>query len=197
MHAYRFRVLSEENEDFLLDIEVKATQTFLDFHLALKSFCNITNNELASFFVCDDKWRRKSEIILVDMGVSDEDTKQSEQSEKKPVMVMEKVKLNQIIIDPHQRFMYIYDFMHMHTFYIELTHIKPTIKTIQYPSLIKKEGEINFNTSASKINLLLEDEELGQIPDLDEDDPFFGQEADGEDLGNLETDIFYGTEGEN
>ena len=35
MHAYRFRVLLEDVEDFYRDIEIAASSTFADFHKAI------------------------------------------------------------------------------------------------------------------------------------------------------------------
>jgi hypothetical protein len=181
MHAYRFRILSEENEDFLMDIELKAKQSFLDFHNALKKFSNITSNELASFYVCDDKWRKKTEIMLIDMNEPDEES-------TKPVITMEKALMNQIIDNPHQKFLYVYDFMKMHTFYIELMQIRPTSSSLEYPALIKKEGEINLNKPSGLLGFIEEDD----APDLvsDEDETLFGTEADPDELDSLNTDMF-------
>jgi hypothetical protein len=184
MHAYKFRIQSEENEDFLMDIEVKASQSFLDFHNAIKQFCNITSNELASFYVCDDKWRKKTEIMLIDMSETDE-----EDQDKKPVLTMEKAVLNKVIDNPHQRFLYVYDFMKMHTFYIELIQIKPTSASVDYPVLIKKEGDLNLNKPSGLLGFLEEDESLEIIPD--DAESFFGEEADPDELDNLNTDTFF------
>lgn len=184
MHAYRFRILSEENEDFLMDIDVKASQSFLDFHNAIKQFCNITTNELASFYICDDKWRKKTEIMLIDMSDPDES------KEKKPSLVMENAFMNQVIDNPHQKFLYIYDFIKMHTFYIELTQIKETSSSLDYPALIKKEGEINLKNPSDMLGFLDEDEEIDIIPD--DTESFFGSETDPDEINDLETDLFFG-----
>jgi len=184
MHAYRFRILSEENEDFLMDVEVKATQTFLDFHNAIKKYCKIESNELASFYLCDDKWRKKTEIILVDMSEPE-----NENENKKPTLVMENSVLNQVIINPHQRFLYVYDFLKMHTFYVELMSIKDTSPSLDYPALIKKEGEIKLNKPSGLLGFLDEDPSLEELPN--DKESFFGEEADPEDLDGLESDIFF------
>lgn len=182
MHSYRFRILTEENEDFLMDIEVKATQSFLDFHNAIKKFCNITTNELASFYICDDNWRKKTEIMLIDM--SDTEVKDV----PKPIIIMENAFLNKIINNPHQKFLYVYDFIKMHTFYIELFKINQTSDSIDYPALIKKEGDINLNTSSGLLGFIDDDETEDILPETEE--IFFGTETDPEDMDNFETDIF-------
>lgn len=187
MHAYRFRILSEDNEDFLMDIDLKASQSFLDFHQAIKQFCNITTNELASFYICDDKWRKKTEIMLIEMGEEDE---VDENITKKPVLVMENAIMNKIIDNPHQKFLYIYDFIKMHTFYIELMQIKECSPSTEYPALVKKEGELNLRNTSGMLGFL-DEEEIETLPE-EEDDPFFGSDADPDELDNLGTDAFFG-----
>ena len=72
MHAYRFRLLAEDQDEFLRDIDILANQTFEDFHRALIAMFNLNSEELASFYICDNKWRRIKELTLIDMG-HDED----------------------------------------------------------------------------------------------------------------------------
>ncbi len=185
MHVYRFRILTEENEDFLLDIDVKASQNFLDFHNAIKSFCNITSNELASFYLCDDSWRKKTEIMLLDMN------DENDPENSKSVLLMEKARLNEVIINPHQKFMYVYDFMKMHTFYVELMQIKDASSSIEYPALIRKEGEINLN-KASDLLGFIDDDMLPPDELPDEIDSLFVEDTDADDLDNLGTDLDFG-----
>ncbi len=67
MHAYRFRMLHEDQEDFLRDFDILASQSFADFHQIIKQSVELSGNELASFFVCDRNWRKKKEITLINM----------------------------------------------------------------------------------------------------------------------------------
>ncbi|HPB01905.1 MAG TPA: hypothetical protein PLZ67_03045, partial [Bacteroidales bacterium] len=97
MHAYKFRVTSDENDEFLREIEVLANQTFEDFHKVLVRTCKLAGNELASFYLCDNQWRKRREITLMDMNMeSDED----EEKKSEANLIMKDVKLNQIINDP-------------------------------------------------------------------------------------------------
>jgi hypothetical protein len=187
MHTYRFRILSEENEDFLLDIEVKATQSFLDFHHAIKHHCGILTNELASFYLCDDKWRKKTEIMLIDMSEEPLDGEQP-----KPVLLMENALMNQVIDNPHQKFLYVYDFLKMHTFYVELMKINKADSAIEYPALIKKEGEINLAKPSGLLGFIDEEEMI--IPD--EAEAFFSDDDQENDIDDIETDMFYGSDPE-
>lgn len=183
MHTYRFRIQSDENEEFLMDIELKANQTFLDFHNAIKAFANINTNEFASFFICDDKWRKKTEITLVEVEIEDKNT-----NEKKIIKEMKDVVINSVIDNPHQKFLYIYDFLNVYTFYIELTHIKEVNEKDTYPKLVKIESEINLNKQNNLNDIFDEDDDY---EDTDKE-TFFGEDTDLGDLDNLETDMFYG-----
>ena len=107
MQVYRFRLLFEEQEDFLRDIEIKPGQTFKDFHDVILQSVDIESNELASFFICDPGWSKEREITLIDMGlkVPDNDFDDDERKPASvpiPVMIMEDVKIKEVIDDPDE-----------------------------------------------------------------------------------------------
>ena len=103
MHVYKFRVLSDIEEDFYRDIEIKATQTFQDLHDILIENLNFNKNELASFYLSNNNWEKLKEITLIDMGETTET--------KTPIM--KNAILRDYIDDPHQRIIWVYDFLKM------------------------------------------------------------------------------------
>ncbi|HOT88631.1 MAG TPA: hypothetical protein PL028_03700, partial [Bacteroidales bacterium] len=129
MHAYRFRVLLEDVEDFYRDIEIAASSTFADFHKAIIQSVDFDGKELASFYICDSKWNRKKEITLEDMSDEDED----EDEVSNAPLLMNKCVLAEYIDDPHQRLVYVYDFLNMYEFFIELSKIIPADPKVKYP----------------------------------------------------------------
>jgi hypothetical protein len=133
MHAYRFRILLEDVDDFYRDIEILSTSTFEEFHKAVYQSVDFDGKELASFYICDSKWNRRQEISLEDMSDEDDPTA--------PLM-MRRCKLAEHIDDPHQRMVYVYDFLNMYEFYIELCKILPADKNIKYPRCVRKSGMI-------------------------------------------------------
>jgi hypothetical protein len=153
MHAYKFRLLSDENDEFLRDIEIKSTQTFKDFHTIIKKSASIDGNELASFFICDRKWNKLKEITLIDMeegdtdGVDNMDDEQ-DKDYRVPLSVMDKAILKDYIDDPHQRLLYEYDILNQCALFIELIHISPTESKTKYPVCVKSKGSL----TAPKIN---------------------------------------------
>ena len=146
MHAYRFRLLAEDQDEFLRDIDILASQSFEDFHQFLITMFKLKSDELASFYICDNKWRRLKELTLIDMS-QDEDFVDEDEDEKPvkknklPVFVMKQVKIKDMIDDPHQRLIYEYDFLNPVVFYIELFKIVPGDKRRNYPLCARSEGE--------------------------------------------------------
>ncbi|NTW33479.1 MAG: plasmid pRiA4b ORF-3 family protein [Bacteroidetes bacterium] len=133
MHTYKFRVLLEDVDDFYRDIEIMANSTFEDLHKAIYQSVDFDGKEMASFYLCDSKWNRRKEIALIDM---------SDEGDENPPLVMNKCKLAEYIDDPHQRMIYVYDFLNFYEFNIELLKIFPAEKKVVYPRCIKKNGII-------------------------------------------------------
>jgi hypothetical protein len=171
MHAYRFRLLAEDQDEFLRDIDILASQSFEDFHQFLITMFKLNSDELASFYICDNKWRRLKELTLIDMK-HDEEAENEDEDEKPvkknklPVFVMKHVKIKDMIDDPHQRLIYEYDFLNPVVFYIELFKIVPGDKRRNYPLCSRSEGE--FVRAPLRKRFALED--LGEDLLTTEDD---------------------------
>lgn len=73
--VYRFTLISDEVDDFIREIKIDSEATFHDFHEAILKAAGYKNDQLTSFFICDDDWEKEQEITLEDMGTSsDEDS---------------------------------------------------------------------------------------------------------------------------
>lgn len=174
MQAYRFRLLFEDQEDFLRDIEIKPNQTFREFHDIIKECVGLEGNELASFFVCDRKWLKSQEITLIDMMEGEEpvqpasDDDETTPEVKMPIKVMDQVRLKDVIEDPHQRFIYEYDFLNTKTFYLELTRILDTDPSKEYPLCVKKEGTLAVTVLPAATSFLDDPDEEAMMKELDD-----------------------------
>lgn len=172
MQVYRFRLLFEEQEDFLRDIEIKPGQTFKDFHDIILQSVDIESNELASFFICDPGWNKQREITLIDMGVKTPDT-DFDSDERKPVsvpipvMIMEDVKIREVIDDPHQRILFEYNFLNPTTFFIELMKIVEDDPKKVYPVCVKKEGTMAPTATPNFLSFLDDPDEDAMLGELD------------------------------
>lgn len=189
MHLYRFRLLYEEQDDFLRDFDILSSQTFLDFHNLIVESVELKGNELASFFLCDRNWRKKKEITLIDMQHTeeeqqidlDDDDRGSARLNKIPTFEMAKVKIKDVIDDPHQRLLYEYDFLNPKTFYVELMKIIDADVNEKYPKCSKSMGKLLPSAvaslpfiaeDASEIPLPGEFDEITQNDDDNDNDDF-------------------------
>lgn len=182
MHIYKFRIISEENDSFFREIDIKPTSTFLEFHKAILECIGFEDEEMASFYVCDGQWNKGQEISLCDLNVSDEEDDEDDLYPKKgkktlPPLVMSDVRLKDIIIDPHQRFIYVYDFLNLWTFYIELFKIVPAAANTKYPVCTKCTGKLHRHKNDVARAAAVADEEDSLLKDFND---LLNEEDDGE-----------------
>ncbi len=154
MAVYKFKVSFEEYEDIYRVIEIKSTQTFLDFHKAILASIGFDEKQLASFYMSTDSWKKGQEITLEDM---------TEDSEN-PLPIMSKAKMSQYIADPHQKILYVYDFIECWTLLIELTNISVTENPkTKYPNLVKSVGPAPKQYDKVQKFGLVDDNEFDEI----------------------------------
>ena len=62
---YRFTIISDEVDDFVREIQIDPEATFYDFHEAILKSVGYANDQMTSFFICDDDWEKEKEENLV------------------------------------------------------------------------------------------------------------------------------------
>ena len=107
---FRFRMLSDENDNFVRDYEVPYDMTLLDFHRFLLESLEYEEC-MTSFFTADERWEKLGEFTLMDMG---------EDSPGAP-RPMESVTLGQIIHNLRDRLIYLFDMFGDRAYFLELT----------------------------------------------------------------------------
>lgn len=157
--VYKFRIISDEADDFLREIKIDAEASFYDFHEAILKSTGYKDDQMTSFFICDDDWEKETEITLEDMGSgsSEEDT-----------FVMKDTKLNELLEDEKQKLIYVFDPLTERVFFIELSEII-TGKDLQHATCSRKEG----NPPKQTIDF---DEQISNNPTLDLDENFYGDQ---------------------
>ncbi len=145
MLIYKFKINFEDYDDFSREIELRADQTFEDFHQAILGNLGLDPGMMASFFICDHRFRKKREIQLLetpagDIKKGDEPTDGPENLSK--ALLLRESELKDLIDDPHQRLIFIYDYKNRWTFYIELVKILPENKSNTYPLFSKSIGAV-------------------------------------------------------
>ena len=97
--VYRFTIISDEVDNFRREIQIDSDATFLDFHNAILKSVGYPNDQMTSFFVCDDNWEKETEVTLEDMGTSsDVDS-----------WIMEETPLSELLEEEKQHLLYIFD----------------------------------------------------------------------------------------
>src|SRR5205085_8708558 len=99
MATYRFRVTFEDYDDVTRDIEIRSTQTFEEFHHAIQNAIGFDASKPASFYISDDNWKKGKEITTRNLS--------EEESEK--IASVKNSRLCDFIVDPHQKFYYVFD----------------------------------------------------------------------------------------
>jgi len=145
MLVYRFRLISEEIDNFSRDYDVLPGQTFLDFHSVIMESMDLTQCERASFFMTDKKYKKDKEISLKtekrQVRKYDDDLDEVINQTITPPL-MRKAKLKEFIEDPHQKMIYEFHGKDFHTFYLELFKIIQADHTFSYPRCVKRTGEL-------------------------------------------------------
>ena len=162
---YRFTIISDEVDDFVREIQIDPEATFFDLHEAILKAANYTNDQMTSFFICDDDWEKEKEITLEEMDNNPE----------MDSWIMKETRLNELIEDEKQKLLYVFDYMTERCFFIELSEII-TGKEIKGAKCTKKSGE------APKQTVDFEEMAAGG-GSLDLDENFYGdQDFDMEDF---------------
>jgi len=157
---YRFRIILDTDEDVFRDIEIEASNTLEDFHNAITQSFGFDGQEMASFYTTNDLWEEEEEISLFD--VSDEPD---------GVRIMGETYLEDIVDKEKTRLLYVYDFLNMWTFMVELADIAEAEAGTTYPNLMYSHGQIPEEAPEKEfIAEEIEDDDFDEEFDLDPED---------------------------
>ncbi|KAA6343259.1 hypothetical protein EZS27_009051 [termite gut metagenome] len=155
---YRFVIISDETDNFIREIQIDPEATFYDFHKAILTSVGYANDQMTSFFICNDDWEKEQEITIEEMDTNPEMDN----------WVMKDTKLNDLFEEEKQKLLYVFDYMTERCFFIELSEII-TGKTVKTPKCTRSEGKVPEQT--------LDFEEMANTnASLDLDEDFFGDE---------------------
>lgn len=149
---YHFRIILDTKEDVFRDIALHEDATFEDFHNSITQAFGFGGAEMAVFYESDDEWQQGDSISLFDMG--EEDTRR-----------MSDTPLNALF--PHiSKMLYIYDFLNLWTFFVELIETDEPKSGNTYPMLIFSHGEVP--EEAPEKTFATEKEDSWEDSDFDE-----------------------------
>tara|TARA_B100001248_G_C27308556_1_gene420731 strand:+ start:454 stop:948 length:495 start_codon:yes stop_codon:yes gene_type:complete len=155
---YRMRVILDTETDVIRDFEIEATAILEELHDAISQSFGFAGNEMASFYRSDENWAQGEELPLVDMGVGE-----------KP---LNERPLNKILSENENRLIYVYDFLNLWTFFVELIETAKKDHLKGYPSLIFSHGEVPETPPAKNFiaNEDFDENEIAEKGDLEEDE---------------------------
>lgn len=171
--VYKFRVILDAEEDVFRDIAIHETDTLEDLHNAIFNAFGFDGMEVASFYTCDDTWNQEDEIPMFDTGDIPGEQK-----------IMSDYQLADILDNESTKIIYVYDFINMWTFLVELAAIEEQETGVIYPNLLFSHGEMPAEALEKQFEAD-EDENYNEFEDeLDEDDlDMFGGDDSFEDFG--------------
>lgn len=170
---YKFTFTCEEVNNFKRVFQADSEATFLDLHKAILASVGYPDDQMTSFFLCNDEWEKEQEVTLVEMGSSFEFDN----------MVMETTKLSDLLYESKQRLMYVFDPMFERYFFGSLTSIQPghcegvqcTDQKGKAPKQLQEDGglmdgiDVGGNSKKKADDIWNDDEDLfGSTLDLDD-----------------------------
>ena len=112
---YQITFSCEEGDNFRRVFEADSEATFLDLHKAILASVKYPDDQMTSFFMCNDRWEKEQEVTLVPMDSNFEYDN----------MVMESTRLSDLMEEQGQRLIYIFDPMFERYFFGSLKAILP------------------------------------------------------------------------
>lgn len=159
---YRLRVLLGAVTDCYRDVELQGHDTLEDFHNVITQSFQLPGDEMASFYTSDEDWNQGQEYSLFDMGVAGS-------------RIMSKTELKKVFSTASTRMVYVYDFLNMWTFMVELAEIAGPVDGTIYPRVIYSVGELPDAPPA---------------PEFEEDPRFSLDDEGDEDMDELDRDYY-------
>jgi hypothetical protein len=158
--VYKFRVILDAEEDIFRDIAILSDDTLEDLHNAIFNSFGFDGMEVASFYTCDDTWNQEDEIPMFDSGDVPGEQK-----------TMSDYQLEDLLDKQNTKIIYVYDFINMWTFLVELAAIEDQIPGNIYPETIFSHGEMPDEAIEKNFEADMHDDIYGEFEDdLDEDD---------------------------
>ncbi len=167
---FKFRIILDIEEDVLRDVEIQDDCSFINLHECIQQSFGFSGQEMASFYRSGEFWDKGEELPLMNMGGIESGA---------PELSMKELVLKDHINEIHERFLYVYDFLRMWCFYVELLEINDPDPKVVYPVMSFEVGEAPAEDS----------KEVDLLEDLDLDDLGFGSNKK-ERTGDPEIDAY-------
>ena len=152
---YKIRVILDTKEDVIRTLLVDSNINLENLHLTIAKSFGFKGQEMASFYRTDEEWNQGEEIPLFNMEEIGEGVS------------MQNCILNNTLTEVSQKLIYVYDFLNMWTFYVEVLEISEEEKS-GLPLIILTVGEVPAD--APEKEFVSENfEDMDDINDIDDE----------------------------
>lgn len=127
---YKVRVILDTKEDVIRTILVDDYINLETLHNTITNAFGFDGQEMASFYRTDDEWNQGDEIPLFNMAEAGEEVS------------MQTCILNETLPLENDKLIYVYDFLNMWTFLVELGEIVDEAQGTDYPNLMFVCGQV-------------------------------------------------------
>ncbi|MBO7119299.1 MAG: hypothetical protein J6W03_03155 [Bacteroidaceae bacterium] len=165
----KLTLFSQEKEDFVREILIDSDAKFDELHQLILDECNYEEHEKQSFLICDEDWRVRQRICLMESEDVGYDT---------DINLMSETRIGDFLEDEGQRLAYVFDPDGKRFFLMELTENVFGRKEMK-PIVNRKHGQAP-------------DQILSSLPVRGEDEETDSSSARDDEEG---TEAFYGDEG--
>jgi hypothetical protein len=128
VNIFKFRVIVDTEQDVFRDIEIETSATFEKLNAAILDAFDFEAGEMASFYMSNESWEKGLEIPLMEMAGD-------------AALSMKSTTLSEMVSKPSDKILYVYDFMRMWIFYVELMEVKKDMPSTIYPRVALVYGD--------------------------------------------------------
>jgi hypothetical protein len=153
---YRFRIIldNDTKDDVFRDLELRETDSMEDLHNIITQSFGFEGTEMASFYLSDEEWSQGEEISMFDMSEGPDE-----------VRIMSETKISEVIHEMQTKLIYVYDFLSLWTFFVELAEIVEETEGIDYPNLMFVHGQIPNEAPEKVFKADRSDEDFDEFED--------------------------------
>jgi hypothetical protein len=153
---YKIRVILDTKEDVIRTILVDDSINLESLHSIITKAFGFKGQEMASFYRTDEEWSQGEEIPLFNMAEAGED------------ISMQNCILNNTLPEENNKLIYVYDFLNMWTFYVDVIEISSDKKD-NLPQTILSIGEIPEEAPEKEFIAEKLDDAFGAEGDIDDE----------------------------
>lgn len=154
----KIRVILDTEENVIRDIAIDSSDNLEDLHNAITNAFGFRGTEMSSFYISDEEWNQGEEFPLFDMSEVPGEVTQ-----------MREISIGDVLAKTADKLIYVYDFIFMWTFYVELIEVSDEETTDLLPQLVFSLGEVPKDIPEKKFE---SDQPLSDDFDPDDDDEY-------------------------